>query len=85
MLGVQPGGLLHFLHLLKCVPSELYLLHICLPTYGGISVQNTFEHREHRKNSMLVLETETLILTVTEAWVLTRVCLLNVPLRTTPM
>lgn len=56
---------------------------MCLPTYTGISVQNTFQHFEHRKNSLLIPETETLILMVPEAWVLTRVCLLNVSLRTT--
>lgn len=56
---------------------------MCLPTYGGTSVQNTFQHFEHGKNSLLILETEMLILMVPEAWVLTWVCLLNVSLRTT--
>lgn len=44
---------------------------MCLPTYRGISVQNTFQHFEHRKNSLLIPETETLILMVPETWVLT--------------
>lgn len=39
-------------------PKELYLLCIFLRTCGSIPVQNSFEHCEHWKISVLVLETK---------------------------